>query len=51
VTASFNGRALPTVQVNGVPTLYPLLTAGQLQHGVLALSVSPGVRAYDFTFG
>jgi hypothetical protein len=51
VSVTFNGQALPPVHVNGVPTLYTLKSSSQLQHGTLQLSVSPGVRAYDFTFG
>ena len=48
---SFNGRRLTTVHVGGVPTLYTLLSGDELQSGVLTLDVSPGVEAYDFTFG
>jgi thiol-disulfide isomerase/thioredoxin len=51
VTGSFDGRPLPALQVSGVPTLYTILAAPAQQHGVLQLEVSPGVRAYDFTFG
>jgi thiol-disulfide isomerase/thioredoxin len=51
VGVSDNGRHLATVRVGGVPTLYTLLSASSLQGGVLRLTVSPGVEAYDFTFG
>jgi hypothetical protein len=51
VSATLNGQALPTVHVSGVPSLYTLLSSPQLQQGVLQLAVTPGVRAYDFTFG
>jgi len=48
---SFDGRRLGTVHVGGVPTLYTLLSGNELQSGELTLDVSPGVEAYDFTFG
>jgi cytochrome c biogenesis protein CcdA/thiol-disulfide isomerase/thioredoxin len=51
VTATLNGTALPTQHVAGVPTLYTILSGASPQHGVLQLSFSPGVTAYDFTFG
>jgi cytochrome c biogenesis protein CcdA/thiol-disulfide isomerase/thioredoxin len=51
VTATLNGKALPTQHVAGVPTLYTVLSGADTQHGVLQLSFSPGVSAYDFTFG
>lgn len=40
-----------TVAVNGVPGLYTLLRASAVTSGVLNLSFTPGVQAYDFTFG
>ncbi len=51
VGVSYNGRHLTTVNVGGVPKLYTLLSGTPLQTGVLTLSVSPGIEAYDFTFG
>jgi cytochrome c biogenesis protein CcdA/thiol-disulfide isomerase/thioredoxin len=51
VTATLNGKALPTQHVAGVPTLYTVLSAASTQHGVLQLNFSPGIKAYDFTFG
>jgi len=51
VDVSDNGRHLTTVHVGGVPTLYTLLSGTELQTGLLKLTVSPGVEAYDFTFG
>ena len=50
VGVAFNGRHLTTVDVSG-PKLYTLLSGSALQSGVLTLTVSPGVEAYDFTFG
>jgi Thioredoxin like C-terminal domain len=37
--------------VSGVPRLYTLFSASAAQTGNLRLSFSPGVEAYDFTFG
>jgi cytochrome c biogenesis protein CcdA/thiol-disulfide isomerase/thioredoxin len=51
VGVSYNGRHLTTLTVAGVPKLYTLFSSGALQTGVLTLTVSPGVEAYDFTFG
>ncbi len=51
VGISYNGRPVSTVNVGGVPKLYTLLSGSTLQTGVLTLTVSPGVQAYDFTFG
>jgi cytochrome c biogenesis protein CcdA/thiol-disulfide isomerase/thioredoxin len=51
VDVSENGRHLSTVAVSGIPKLYTLLSGTGLQSGILQLSVSPGVQAYDFTFG
>ena len=51
VTVSFDGRHLTTVAVSGVPRLYTLFSGSALQTGQLDLGFSPGVQAYDFTFG
>ncbi len=51
VDVSFDGRHLSTVNVSGVPQLYTLLSGSALQTGTLDLTFSPGVQAYDFTFG
>jgi cytochrome c biogenesis protein CcdA/thiol-disulfide isomerase/thioredoxin len=51
VDVSYNGRHLSTVTVSGVPRLYTLFSGSALQTGNLSLSFSPGVSAYDFTFG
>jgi cytochrome c biogenesis protein CcdA/thiol-disulfide isomerase/thioredoxin len=51
VDVSFNGGHLATVDVSGIPKLYTLFSGHELQTGQLALSFSPGVQAYDFTFG
>jgi cytochrome c biogenesis protein CcdA/thiol-disulfide isomerase/thioredoxin len=51
VGVSYNGRHLTTLTVAGIPKLYTLFSSGALQTGVVTLTVSPGVEAYDFTFG
>ena len=51
VTVSFDGRHLTTLAVSGVPRLYTLFSGSALQTGQLDLGFSPGVQAYDFTFG
>ena len=51
VSARLDGRALPTVHVHGFPTLYTLVSLPSATSGTLTLHLSPGVSAYDFTFG
>jgi cytochrome c biogenesis protein CcdA/thiol-disulfide isomerase/thioredoxin len=51
VGVSYNGRHLTTVPISGIPKLYTLFSGNVLQTGKLTLTVSPGVEAYDFTFG
>jgi cytochrome c biogenesis protein CcdA/thiol-disulfide isomerase/thioredoxin len=51
VGVSYNGRHLTTLTIAGIPKLYTLFSGSDLQSGVLTLTVSPGVEAYDFTFG
>ena len=51
VSVSFDGRHLTTIEVSGVPRLYTLFSGSALQTGQLDLDFSPGVQAYDFTFG
>jgi cytochrome c biogenesis protein CcdA/thiol-disulfide isomerase/thioredoxin len=51
VHVSFDGRVLSTIHVGGLPRLYTLFSGTALQTGVLNLQFSPGVQAYDFTFG
>jgi thiol-disulfide isomerase/thioredoxin len=51
VSVALGGRHLTTLTVRGIPRLYKLLVGTQLQAGQLALACSPGVQAYDFTFG
>jgi thiol-disulfide isomerase/thioredoxin len=51
VSASLDGRHLTTVVVKGIPRLYTLFSGVQLASGDLRINFSPGVQAYDFTFG
>jgi len=51
VEESINGHHTATIDVGGVPRLYTLYQAGTTGNGTLLLRVSPGVQAYDFTFG
>jgi thiol-disulfide isomerase/thioredoxin len=51
VDESINGRHTATITVRGVPRLYTLYRAGATGIGTLLLRFSPGVQAYDFTFG
>ena len=46
-----NGRHVQTIRVAGTPRLYTLFTAPSPVTGKLLLTASPGVQAYDFTFG
>jgi len=52
VTVSLgNGTAPTTIQVNGVPRLYTLFHAKTSSSGTMVLKFTPGVQAFDFTFG
>ncbi len=51
LAVSVNGHHLKTIDVSGVPKLYTLYQAGQAVTGKLMLQASPGIQAYDFTFG
>ncbi len=51
IGVSVDGRPTRTVVVGGEPKLYQLVGATSAQQARLSLEVSPGVRAYDFTFG
>jgi cytochrome c biogenesis protein CcdA/thiol-disulfide isomerase/thioredoxin len=46
-----NGTAPTTIQVKGVPRLYTLLHAKASTSGTMVLKFTPGVQAFDFTFG
>jgi cytochrome c biogenesis protein CcdA/thiol-disulfide isomerase/thioredoxin len=51
VSVSVNGVHTKTVQVAGVPDLYTLVSSASFHTALLTLAMSPGVQAYDFTFG
>jgi len=46
-----NGRHTQTLDIGTVPRLYTLYRGGSAANGTLLLHASPGVQAYDFTFG
>jgi cytochrome c biogenesis protein CcdA/thiol-disulfide isomerase/thioredoxin len=46
-----NGRPISTIKISGPPRLYTLYQASSSVQGKLLLHASPGVQAYDFTFG
>ena len=48
---SVNGQHTQTIDVSGIPRLYTLYQAASAKSGTLLLHASPGVQAYDFTFG
>ena len=51
VTVALDGKTFRTVTVGGIPKLYTLFSGSQLTKGGLTLRFSPGLQAYDFTFG
>ena len=51
VTVTRDGRQTAVLPVNGVPQLYPLVNDPADRDSTLELAASPGVQAYDFTFG
>ncbi|HEY1828017.1 MAG TPA: cytochrome c biogenesis protein DipZ [Acidimicrobiales bacterium] len=51
ITITDNGKPLSTVSVHGVPKLYTMFSNSQLSSGLLEMHFSPGLEAYDFTFG
>jgi cytochrome c biogenesis protein CcdA/thiol-disulfide isomerase/thioredoxin len=46
-----DGRHTQTIAVRGVPRLYTLFRSSAATTGRLRLQASPGIQAYDFTFG
>jgi hypothetical protein len=48
---SLNGAPIKTIHVSGYARLYTLLKQKSDSQGLLNLKFSPGVQAYDFTFG
>ncbi|GLY43438.1 protein DipZ [Amycolatopsis sp. NBRC 101858] len=50
VTVSVDGGPPRTVNVSGTPNLYRLSQTADLHSGQLALTLSPGLQAFSFTF-
>lgn len=46
-----DGTASTTIHVSGVPRLYTLYRAKSTSTGTMVMNFTPGVRAFDFTFG
>jgi hypothetical protein len=51
VTATVAGQPARTVQVSGTPNEHAVLTSPSQHTGQLTLRLSPGLEAYDLTFG
>jgi hypothetical protein len=51
VGIALDGVATSTIQVSGVPKLYTLASTPTSDRRTLTLTASPGIDAYDFTFG
>ena len=51
VGVQVNGVRQKSVQVSGTPRLYTLVQGASGVRSTLTLTVSPNVKAYDFTFG
>ena len=51
ITETLNGKPYKTVAVSGYPRLYTLFTNKNDVSGLLGLSFTKGLEAYDFTFG
>jgi thiol-disulfide isomerase/thioredoxin len=50
VTATLDGKTT-TYKVSGAPNIYTVVRGNTSRHGVLTLTLSPGLSAYSFTFG
>jgi cytochrome c biogenesis protein CcdA/thiol-disulfide isomerase/thioredoxin len=51
IRVTLNGKFVKNISVSGFPTLYTMVQQSQDRSGLLELSFSSGVQAYDFTFG
>jgi hypothetical protein len=51
LNVSVDGQAVQTIHVGGIPRLYTLYRADAGVTGKLLLRASPGIQAFDFTFG
>ena len=50
ITATVGGRSR-TFTVSGAPDIYPLVSRTTSEHAIIEVRLSPGLRAYSFTFG
>ncbi|MGW1540058.1 cytochrome c biogenesis protein CcdA [Streptomyces sp. NPDC002309] len=50
VTATVDGRTT-TLRISGAPNIHRLVTAPAPRESVVTITLSPGLRAYSFTFG
>lgn len=51
VTATVSGEPTRTITVSGTPDLHTMFSSPALRTGTLTLNLSPGLQAYDLTFG
>ena len=51
VDVAVNGTSIGSLKVSGTPRLYNVVHHWTGTRAMLTLTVSPGVQAYDFTFG
>jgi cytochrome c biogenesis protein CcdA/thiol-disulfide isomerase/thioredoxin len=51
VTASADGGPPTVIHVSGTPNQHPVLTSTSQHSGTLTVTLSPGLQAYDLTFG
>lgn len=51
ITVTVNNGRPSKITVSGVPRLYTLTSSSHALHEVIRLTFTPGIRAYDFTFG
>jgi hypothetical protein len=51
LTVSNGGARTRSIAVSGVPRLYTLVSGTTEQESILKITATPGVEAYDFTFG
>jgi len=51
ITVSDGVGAARTIAVSGTPNAYPILTNPRQQAGQVSILLSPGLQAYDLTFG
>lgn len=50
-TVTADGAPATVIHVSGIPDQHPVLTGTSQHTGVLTITLSPGLQAYDITFG